>query len=112
DKRALPPLLTLAKEPNPYTRAFAVKGLGALKDVRALPVLMPLLTSGERNVLVETVRALGRIADKSSAAPLIKIVHDASADPFVRLEAVAALGGIQLPEVVETLLDVIADPSP
>src|SRR5262249_3354535 len=47
DKRALPPLLTLAKEPNPYTRAFAVKGLGALKDVRALPVLMPLLTSGE-----------------------------------------------------------------
>ena len=32
DKRALPALLTLAKEPNPYTRAFAVKGLAALKD--------------------------------------------------------------------------------
>ena len=32
DKRALPALLTLAKDANPYTRAFAVKGLGALKD--------------------------------------------------------------------------------
>jgi HEAT repeat protein/cyclophilin family peptidyl-prolyl cis-trans isomerase len=112
DKRALPALLTLAKEANPYTRAFAVKGLGALKDLSALPVLLPLTTSGERNVLVETVRALGRIADKSSAPPLIKIVHDASADPFVRLEAVGALGAIQTPEVIETLLDVIADPSP
>jgi len=112
DKRALPALLTLAKEANPYTRAFAVKGLGALKDASALPVLMPLLTSGERNVLIETVRALGRIADKSAAAPLIKILHDASADPFVRLEAVGALGGIRMPEAVEALLDVIADPSP
>ena len=32
DKRALPALLTLARDANPYTRAFAVKGLGALKD--------------------------------------------------------------------------------
>src|SRR3954469_17706302 len=32
DKRALPALLTLARESDPYTRAFAVKGLGNLKD--------------------------------------------------------------------------------
>jgi len=112
DKRALPALLTLAKEANPYTRGFAVKGLGALKDALALPVLMPLMTSGERNVLVETIRALGRIADRSSAPALLKIAHDASADPFVRLEVVSALGSIQTQEVVETLLDVLADPSP
>ena len=30
DPRALPALLTLAKESHPYTRAFAVKGLGAI----------------------------------------------------------------------------------
>jgi HEAT repeat protein/cyclophilin family peptidyl-prolyl cis-trans isomerase len=112
DRRALPALLTLAKEANPYTRAFAVKGLGALKDPSALPVLMPLLTSGDRNVLIETVRALGRIADRSAAEPLLKIVRDATADPLVRLEAVGALGGIQAPDVPETLLDVLADPSP
>ena len=28
DKRALPALLTLARDAHPYTRAFAVKGLG------------------------------------------------------------------------------------
>ena len=30
DQRALPALLTLAEEANPYTRAFAVKGLATL----------------------------------------------------------------------------------
>ena len=62
DKRALPALLTLAKDAHPYTRAFAVKGLAALRDRAALPVLMPLLSSGERSVLIETIRALGRSA--------------------------------------------------
>jgi len=112
DRRALPALLTLAKEANPYTRAFAVKGLGALKDASALPVLTPLLTSGDRNVLIETVRAMGQIADRAASEPLLKIVRDATADPLVRLETVGALGGIQAPEVAEALLDVVADPSP
>jgi len=69
DKRALPALLTLAKEANPYTRAFAVKGLATLRDPAALPVLMPLLSSGERSVLIETIRALGRIGDPAAVAP-------------------------------------------
>jgi HEAT repeat protein/cyclophilin family peptidyl-prolyl cis-trans isomerase len=112
DKRALPALLTLARDANPYTRAFAVKGLAALKDPAALPVLLPLLSSGERNVLVETVRALGRIGDATAAAPLLKILGDAAADPQVRLETVAAIGGLHVPAVGDALLDVLADPSP
>src|SRR5262249_22892011 len=112
DKRALPALLTLAREAHPYTRAFAVKGLGALKDPSALPVLMPLMTSGERNVLVETIRALGRIADTSATAPLLKVVHDAAVDPFVKLEAVTALGAIQTPAAVERLPELLAAPNP
>ena len=36
DKRALPALLTLARAENAYTRAFAVKGLGALRDPSAV----------------------------------------------------------------------------
>jgi HEAT repeat protein/cyclophilin family peptidyl-prolyl cis-trans isomerase len=112
DRRALPALLTLAKEANPYTRAFAVKGLAALKDRTALPVLMPLLSSGERSVLIETVRALGRIGDPSAAEPLLRILRDAAADPQVKLEVVASLGGIHTPAVDDALLDVLADPSP
>ena len=118
DKRALPALLTLAKDGNPYARAFAVKGLGALKDRSALPLLLPLLTSGDRSVLVETIRALGKIGDPSSAAPLQKLLHDQSVDPIVKLETVGAIGGIHPfagampPGVVDDLLDLLTDSSP
>jgi HEAT repeat protein/cyclophilin family peptidyl-prolyl cis-trans isomerase len=112
DKRALPALLTLAKDANPSTRAFAVKGLAALKDRSAMPVLLPLLSSGERHVLIETVRALGRIGDPSAAQPLLRLIGDAAVDPQVRLETVAALGGFHQPEIGDALLDVLADASP
>ena len=112
DKRALPALLTLAKDQNPYARAFAVKGLAALKDRSALAVLNPLLSSGARAVLIETVRALGAIGDPSSADPLMRIIRDEAANPQVRLEAVSAIGGVRTPEVADMLLDVLADPSP
>ena len=117
DKRALPALLTLAKDAHPYTRAFAVKGLAALRDRAALPVLMPLLSSGERSVLIETIRALGRIGDPAAAEPLLRLIHDASSDPHVRLESVSALGGIHaslngVPDLHDSLLDLLSDPSP
>ena len=117
DKRALPALLRLAKDANPYARAFAVKGLAAVKDPSALPTLMPLLTSGERSVLIETIRALGRIGDPSAAEPLMKFIRDTTTHPHVRLEAVRALGGIHggvaaLPGVNEMLLDLLADETP
>jgi HEAT repeat protein/cyclophilin family peptidyl-prolyl cis-trans isomerase len=115
DPRALQALLTLAKDANPYTRAFAVKGLGAIKDRAALPVLTPLLTSGTRNVLIETIRALGRIGDPAGVDPLMKFVNDARADAQVRLEAVTALAGIRTSgasAVVERMLDLISDPTP
>jgi HEAT repeat protein/cyclophilin family peptidyl-prolyl cis-trans isomerase len=112
DKRALPALLALARDSNPYTRAFAVKGLAALKDRSAVPVLLPLMSSGDRGVLVETVRALGRIGDPAGIPPLLKVISDSAADPQVRLEAVTAIGSLHQQEVGDALLDVLADPSP
>ena len=73
---------------------------------------MPLLSSGERNVLIETIRALGRIGDAAAVEPLLRLIGDAAADPHVRLEAVGALGGFHQPEVGDALLDLLADPSP
>jgi HEAT repeat protein/cyclophilin family peptidyl-prolyl cis-trans isomerase len=112
DRRALAALITLAGDPNPYARAFAIKGLAALKERTALPVLMPMLSSGDRWVLIETIRAVGRIGDPSAAEPLLKFVHDAATEPHVRLEAVNALGGIRATDVTETLLDMLAHPVP
>ena len=121
DKRALPALLTLARDSHPYTRAFAVKGLGALKDPSAMSLLLPLVANGatgDRAVRIEAIRAVGRIGDKSAAAPLMQIIRDGKTDPQLRLEAVSAIGGVNAAEtaavadIVDTLLDVVADPSP
>jgi cyclophilin family peptidyl-prolyl cis-trans isomerase/HEAT repeat protein len=115
DTRAQPALMTLAKDADPYTRAFAVKGLGALKDRAALPVLLPLLTSGDRAVLIETIRASGRIGDPSAIAPLLKIIQAPDAEPHARLEAVSALAGFHdatAPGLMDTLLDLVTDPTP
>ena len=114
DKRALPALLTLAKDAHPYTRVFAVKGLGGIADKSALPVLMPLMTSGTRAVLIQTIRALGRIGDPSAAEPLMRVIRDGSVDPQVRFEAVGALGGFRPPAppgVADLLLDLLSDAS-
>jgi HEAT repeat protein/cyclophilin family peptidyl-prolyl cis-trans isomerase len=125
DTRALPALLTLSRDSHPYTRAFAVKGLGALKDSSAMSVLLPIAAeagNGDRTIRIEAVRSLGRIGDRAAIAPLMKIIRDGKADTQVRLEAVTAIGGVHggdrgaaaadIAEIVDTLLDVLADPSP
>jgi len=112
DRRAVPGLLAFARDPSPYARAFAVKGLGTLKEKSALPVLTTLLTSGDRSVLIETIRALGKIGDPSSAAALLKFITEPNGNPTVRLEAVSAIGGIPTAAANDMLLDLLGDPSP
>ena len=111
DKRGFDALMTLAKDTNPYTRAFAVKGLGALKDRAAMPVLQTLLAGGDRPVLIETIRAMGQIGDPAAAPPLLKMLQAADTPAPVRLELVSALGGIHAPGVMDTLLDLLPDPN-
>src|SRR5207247_1842300 len=116
DPRALNALVALAKESHPYTRAFAVKGLAALKNPSAIPTLMPLLSSGDRTIVIETIRAFGRIGDPRALPPLLKLVQTADTDAHVRLEAISALGGFHnadgAPGLMDTLLDLLTDKSP
>jgi len=112
DPRAAPALRTLVGASEPYTRAFAVKGLGALKDPSVVPVLLPLVTSADRPVAVEAIRALGRIGDPRAAPPLLKLVQGPKPDPLMRLEAIRALGGIHARGVIDDILDAVADPDP
>ena len=112
DPRAVPALLALAREADPSTRAFAVKGLGALRDRSAVPVIAPLVSGADRAVAVEAIRALGRIGDRATAPVLVRVIQAAKPDPVLRLEAVSALGGIAGEGVFEVLLDLIVDRSP
>jgi cyclophilin family peptidyl-prolyl cis-trans isomerase/HEAT repeat protein len=120
DPRAFTALAALAKDEHPYTRAFAAKGLGGLKNRDAVPLLVPLVAAPERAVAVEAIRALGRIGDPAGAAPLLAVIQARTppkGDPTLRIEAVAAIGGVGagasgVPGVFDTLLDLLADSNP
>ena len=112
DRRAAPALVALAREANPYTRAFAVKGLGGIKDRSAVGVLVPLVTSRDAGVQIEAIRALGKIGDEAAAQPLLGLAQGRDVPPPVRLEAVTALGGIRAPGVVDGLIDLLGDRDP
>ena len=112
DKRALRPLLELANDPHPYTRAFAAKGLGGLKDAAAVPTLLGLLASNDPAVVMESVRALGRIGNPTAASALLKLVQGKDTNTYARLEALDALGGMRAPGVSDLLLDSFTDPNP
>ena len=70
---------------------------------------MPLVSSGDRTIVIETIRALGRIGDPSALPPLLKFIQASDTEAHVRLEAVSALGSFHsaagAPGVMDTLLD-------
>jgi HEAT repeat protein/cyclophilin family peptidyl-prolyl cis-trans isomerase len=109
DRRGAAALLALARDPSPYTRAFAVKGLGALKDHTAVSVIVPLVMSRDAGVQVQAIRALGRIGDPAGAAPLLALVRARDLPAPIRLEAVTALGNIRTPEVADLMIDLLGD---
>ena len=68
-------------------RYFAVHVLGALKDKRAVPILIPLLRDEQINYNVAW--ALGEIGDERAIGPLIEALRDKSSD--MRFGAISAL---------------------
>jgi HEAT repeat protein/cyclophilin family peptidyl-prolyl cis-trans isomerase len=114
DKRALPALLTLARAESAYTRTFAVKGLGGLRDPAAVPVLLPLIdpsraTSG---ATIEAIRAMGRIGDARGEPVLTKLLYTRGMNPMVRAEVLLALGDSAAAVSADAFVDFLGDPSP
>jgi len=68
-------------------RYFAVHVFGALKDKRAVPILVPLLQDEQINHNVAW--ALGEIGDQVAISPLIEALRDKSSD--MRVSAINAL---------------------
>ncbi len=114
DKRALPALLTLARAENAYTRAFAVKGLGALRDPSAVPVLLPLIdaSSAASGPGIEAIRAMGRIGDARGEPALTKLLYTRGLNPMVRAETLLALGDSAAAVSVDAFVDFLGDTLP
>jgi HEAT repeat protein/cyclophilin family peptidyl-prolyl cis-trans isomerase len=114
DKRALPVLLTLSQNSSAYTRAFAVKGLGALRDEAAVPVLLPLIDSAHAAspVTIEAIRAFAKIGDARGEPALTKLLYARGLNPMVRAETLLALGESAGDVSVDAFVDFMGDPSP
>ena len=114
DRRALPALLTFARGPGSVTRAFAVRGLGALKDPAAVDVLLPLAADWvrDRRVALMAVRALAEIGDRRAAPVLLKLLETREMDAHLRAEVVTALGAVGATSATDRLLDLMLHPAP
>ena len=86
-------------------RYYAVHLFGDLKDPRAVPILVPLLSDKEVNWIVPW--SLGEIGDKSAIRPLILTLRDKS--PDMRVLAIYALEELGAKEALPQLRALLDD---
>jgi len=86
-------------------RYYAAHLLGDLKDPRAIPILVPLLTDPDVNYIVPW--SLGQIGDPSAIAPLIGDLSDR--DPNMRVLAIYALAELKAAEALPRLRQLLND---
>jgi HEAT repeat protein/cyclophilin family peptidyl-prolyl cis-trans isomerase len=111
---ALTALRSLARSSGRYTRAFAVRGLGILKDEASADLLLSMIEPAKVDAMggIAAIRALAQIGTPKAVAALVPLVRAPKVEPNVRLEAVAALGVLRAPHAMDALQDVAADPWP
>jgi cyclophilin family peptidyl-prolyl cis-trans isomerase/HEAT repeat protein len=114
DKRALPTLIAMSGSSSAVTRAFAIKGLGTLRDPSAVPVLLPLVDAAHATsaVTIEAIRALGRIGDARAEPVLTKLLYTRGLNPMVRAETLLALGESAGEVSVDAFVDFMGDSLP
>jgi cyclophilin family peptidyl-prolyl cis-trans isomerase/HEAT repeat protein len=114
DPRAIPLLQRLARTPGRYTRAFAARGLGALKDATSVPLLRTMLEQAKADPAVSfsIVHALGQIGAPDAAEPILAVLTAEGTDPSLRLEAVTALGVLKSESALPYVQDLLTDDWP
>jgi cyclophilin family peptidyl-prolyl cis-trans isomerase/HEAT repeat protein len=111
DPRAADALAQLVQVPGKYTRAFAARGLGGLKDRRAVDTLLALAGSNTTplEVQIAVIRALALTGDSRAAPALVALLSRPKVDPNVRLESVAALGTLKAADALPFVQDLLTD---
>jgi cyclophilin family peptidyl-prolyl cis-trans isomerase/HEAT repeat protein len=113
DRRALGLLMTMTTEPSQFGRAFAARGLGALKDPSAVGALSTLARDWRHDTraAIAAVRALGSIGDRQAGPVLLELLRAPGLDPLLQIEVVAALGPTHAAGALNPLLDLVSHPS-
>ena len=112
--KAGPVLLNLLQGQGAMTRAFAARGLGAIKEARAVPTLVITLARADEalGARIQAARALAAIGAPQAAEPLKKIIATPKLDANLRLEAVTALGFVGGAGSEEFFIDLMTDEWP
>lgn len=101
-KHSLDTLLKATDDSVPQVAGYAAAALGDLEDVRAVPMLLPLLKSKDATLAAPVAEALGKIRDRRAIDPLIEALgHE---HEFVRYAAAKSLGNLQDVRAVEPLI--------
>ena len=114
DPKAAGVLLDLLSGEGQLSRAFAARGLGALKDRRAAA---PLLAAAEDAaqplaVRIQAVRAIALLGDAGGGAVMRRLIASPRVEQNLQLEAIVALSQLKDPTAVELLIDLISAPWP
>lgn len=114
DKQAAPALLKLAAADGVYTPAFALRGLAAAGERRAVPIAQALAarTTADPRLRIAAIRALGDLGGAEAAGTLLALVRSKDAPGNVVLEAVTAAGALADPQSFDPLLDLLTDAWP
>ena len=114
DRRAAYVLTVFARGESRFGRAFAARGLGALKDPVWVDTLVPLARDWPRDTgaAIAAVRALGAIGDRKAGPVLFDLLRAKDLDPLLRLEVVGALAATHAPGAFEALLPLAQDRQP
>jgi cyclophilin family peptidyl-prolyl cis-trans isomerase len=87
-----PALVAAAGSTDPLSRAFAARGLGAIKDVDSVDLLTRMVRDPDETVAVNALRALGVIGDPRGVAAAAAALR--STDTTLVGEALAALAAL------------------
>jgi cyclophilin family peptidyl-prolyl cis-trans isomerase/HEAT repeat protein len=114
DPQAAHPLAALLTSPGVYTRAFALRGLAAAGDARAVPPALEIAkdASADVKLRVAAVRVLGALGGREAIAPLIALLANRATHRHLQLEAVQALGAIGDSSIFDPMLELFTDPWP
>jgi cyclophilin family peptidyl-prolyl cis-trans isomerase/HEAT repeat protein len=106
DRRAFSALADFARLGG-FGASFGARGLGALKDPAALPVLVSLVQNPKTDArtTVSAIRALAQLGDPRAIGPLAAVARRPGLSPDLVAEAVTALAAFDADDGMELLLD-------
>jgi serine/threonine-protein kinase len=95
-KRALPRLAEMLQGGNPRSLPVVVRAVGKLGDAKFVDTLLPLVSSGERDVRLEAIPAAARLVDQRRVDQLRAELQNQAASPDQTIARMAAAAMAEL----------------